>query len=87
MWHSNYIEIEWNIKWFYRAHSQKSGFWRDVKNRRKFLDELEKKLAINNPKNWGQIKTETILENGGSSLLRYYGGSMFKALSGIRSGK
>lgn len=62
------LEINWNPKVL-----QKHGFWNRKENQRHFLEHLERKLGISNPKDWTKVSLHTFNENGGGRLLKIYG--------------
>jgi len=76
----NFPEIEWNPEWFPNAPKFESGFWNSTDNHRRFLVDLAKNLHIDNPKEWGKVTRQKIIENNGGSLLHVYK-SLQKALS------
>jgi hypothetical protein len=39
---------------------------------------LKTRLGIQHPRDWLQVSTKVIVEEGGSFLYRYYGGSLLK---------
>jgi hypothetical protein len=56
-------------------------------NHRKFLNGVASDLGIVNPKQWGQVTCQEVIERGGGTLLaQYYKNSLFSALSSIYRG-
>jgi hypothetical protein len=55
-------------------------------NHRKFLDEFALKFGIKENKEWSNITVENFSKNGGSSILRIYGGSLFNTLQKVYPG-
>ncbi len=82
--------MQWKEEWFrrYVVHYPR-GVWDDKQNQRKILDPLWKEFNINStdPRGWGQISFKMLAERGCSSLLRHYGNSPIKMISGVYSGK
>lgn len=76
---SNFLEIEWKREWFENADIFPKGFWQNKKNHRKFLLELERKLEIKHPKDWGRVTRAQLIGNFGGTLLSTFG-SLRKAL-------
>lgn len=62
------------------------GYWENIEHQKNFLLELEHKLQIKEHREWGEITTKIFSENGGISILNYYGGSIFRLLSTLRPG-
>lgn len=62
------------------------GFWKERENRRKLFDELQRKLLIKKPSDWGNISYTKLKELKGTRILTYYGGSLIKALMSIYPG-
>ena len=56
------------------------GYWQAKNNRRKFFEELNTKLGLNNISNWKNVTTKDIIRNGGSSLIHRYSNNLFRAL-------
>ena len=70
-------EIVWNIcKFKHKSHL----FWSSQSNHLLFLQDFAKLLNLNSIYDLIDIKTQTVIKNGGLSLIRYYG-SYFKALT------
>lgn len=52
--------MEWERKWF-----QHGAMWIFKENQRKFLDKLGNRLGVSQPKDWGKINTQQVIEAGG----------------------
>jgi hypothetical protein len=50
--------------------------WKDIKNQRKFFDQLALELGIQNPEDWNFVHSKDIAKAGGSFVYRYYGSLM-----------
>ena len=59
----------------FNSPPQKSGYWENEENIRKFLSEIKEKYNLNTPEDWNSIKASHIQSNRGSRLLKKY--SMF----------
>lgn len=59
------------------------GYWQNKKNQREFMDGLGKDLGFNTKEDWYKISKSHIVDQGGNSLLRYYGGSPSKLVQAI----
>lgn len=77
-----YKEHEWKEEWF----SLPKGFWNSKVNQRNFMDNIKKKLNIEEDKEWANFSKLDIEKAGGGSLLSIYKGSIFYALSAIYNG-
>ena len=60
---------EW-FEWLFIVAPQ--GFWKDVKNHKRYVKWLGKKLGYEKPEDWYQITTKLIYDNSGCGLLRTY---------------
>jgi hypothetical protein len=58
----SYDWLEW--KFF----DMSAGFWKSIKNQRRFLNWAEKELKITEPSGWLQISTDTLSKLGGTCL-------------------
>jgi len=76
-------EKAWDISKFQKVQQ---GYWLDLKNQRKCLDDIAKDLNINNWTDWYSVRREDIASRGGWSFIsNYYAGSPFRALMAIYS--
>ncbi len=50
---------------------------------RKFLNDLAHKMNITSAEGWLQVTSKVMQNNGGSSLVQYYHGSLTKLLSTV----
>lgn len=58
------------------------GFWKHEENRRKYLKSIANEFNIQNPKAWSNITISQIASYSGDyPISRYYGGSIYRALS------
>lgn len=57
-----------------------------MENRKKFLDEIAKKLNIKKPSDWGKVTVQHLQELGGSAFMRLYNDSLFTCLQSIYKG-
>ena len=60
-----------------------AGYWSQIPNQRKFLDELAKKLNISTTDDWYKVNALVFQKNGGSTLLQQYDGSPRKLLTTV----
>jgi hypothetical protein len=87
-----YPEKKW-LPWLFDKVPQ--GYWEDTANQLSFLDWISQRLEVKSQEDWYKIKTSGIhgdnmsitigyvvdIEKlGGTTLLRYYNGSLIKAL-------
>lgn len=72
----NTKEIEWEQDWF----NTSPGYWQNLENQRKFLENLSHLFGIKNIQDWGKISSKKVIECGGRPLLKQYGYSLRKAL-------
>ncbi len=49
------------------------GFWTQSKNRRAYMEWLERRLRIREPEDWYDLTAATLRHFGGSGMLSYYG--------------
>ena len=56
------------------------GYWSDLGNARRFLDEVAIEMGIECPKDWRKVTMRHIKERGGRRLLRVHGDSLFRLL-------
>ena len=64
--------------------STKMEYFKSPQHQRKFMDELYSKLKLNSKQDWLEITKQTIIDNGGKSLLTsFYDNDMKKLLSSI----
>jgi len=56
------------------------GYWKEISNQRNFLNSISKKFNIENIEDWKFVSTELVKKMGGSGFLRYFNGSLLKAL-------
>ncbi len=59
--------------------------WDDISNQRSFMDNLSKKLSINDPIKWYKITMSAIQAHGGEPLLQKYDHSLGKLISSVYS--
>eukprot|EP01114_Cavostelium_apophysatum_P022496 TRINITY_DN815_c0_g2_i1.p1 TRINITY_DN815_c0_g2~~TRINITY_DN815_c0_g2_i1.p1 ORF type:complete len:558 (+),score=47.03 TRINITY_DN815_c0_g2_i1:36-1709(+) len=76
---SIFHEFEWDLNKFRTT----LGFWNNFANHRRFLDKLAQKLNINHWEDWYSIQQHHFFENGGTTLLKKYGGSPFSLVSSV----
>jgi hypothetical protein len=79
-------DTNWKREWFSNIDKLPNSYWKSMENRRNFLDEIAKKLSINTPSDWGNVPIWRFYGLGGSSILNYYNGSLFKCLQSIYKG-
>ncbi len=60
-----------------------TGHWDDINNQRSFLNNLAKKLNINDLSGWYKITQYILEEQGGGGLVRKYNGSPSKLLQTV----
>lgn len=63
------------------------GHWKSHTNQRSFFDDLAKRFGITSAKDWGSVKRDDIIQNGGRGILNHYNRSLFRTLKSIYSGK
>lgn len=71
------------MEWF---EFMPQGYWKDIQNRRNFLENFARKNGISKPSDWGNVTIQQIKESGGNSLLKCYSGSLIKTLEGVFPG-
>jgi hypothetical protein len=49
------------------------GYWKDIDNQRRFLDNAFVKLKMQKPEDWYAVRIETILKMGGGWIFSIYG--------------
>ena len=49
------------------------GFWEKRANRRTYMGWLGRQLGFGTPKDWCELRHGDFTDNGGKSLLKYYG--------------
>src|SRR5690242_7701474 len=54
--------------------------WKDLSNQKLFLERIAPDLGINKLEDWRNIKVHQVIEKGGGSMLKHYGGSLQRAL-------
>ncbi len=54
-----------------------------MKNQRKFMDDLAKRVHITDPKGWYKVTKAMIMNHGGAGLLRKYNGSPKKLVQSV----
>lgn len=83
----NIQEVEWD-KWKIKTPKLPPLYWKDPNNHKKFLEELKQRFQISNPKDWGKVTLKQVRSiHGGNMLLECYGGSLYRALKSIYTGK
>lgn len=78
-----HIDIKWKKEWF---PSIPIRSWKRNSDRRQFLDEIKSQFQIEAPSDWGKITTNDIQKAGGSAILKYYKGSLFRCLQSVYPG-
>lgn len=80
------LEINWKRDWFTNISKASKSHWKSTENQRKLLDDLQVKLKIKKPSDWGKVTLIQVHELGGSYLLRQYNNSLFRCLQSIYKG-
>lgn len=73
-------EVDWKNDWFSTLRDYPNSHWNLISNRKKLFEELQSKLGIQEPRDWGKISIQDIKNAGGASILSYYNNSLFKCL-------
>jgi hypothetical protein len=60
-----------------------NGFWKVESNHKKYIDWLANKLGIKELDDWYKVGFTDIRDNGGASILSYYGNSVHRLVSAI----
>jgi hypothetical protein len=55
-----------------------AGYWKDITNQRKFMDELAVKLGVSQPDDWYKIRFSVIAKSAPSIIGPYYRGSVIQ---------
>jgi hypothetical protein len=55
-----------------------SKHWQDLNNQRTFFDQLAIVLNLRQPEDWYNVQLKTVIEKGGSFVVRQYGSSLIK---------
>jgi hypothetical protein len=63
---------EWNIP------SKPNRYWQDHANQMAFIQRLSSTMNIQKQEDWYNVTLQDVERNGGSGLLRVYGGSLIK---------
>ena len=66
-------------KSFFKNPKQKSGYWENKENIKKFLDDIRDKYKLKSPEDWNLVTQKHIKSNGGAALFPKY--SMFELKS------
>lgn len=80
MLQSIYPHYDWK-PWLFSVVQHK--FWNDIKNQKKYIDWLAEELNIKTFEDWYSINRYHILSKGGSRLLNFYNGSVYKIVQSI----
>jgi len=67
----------------FRIPTVSSGYWSDINNQKKFLENVGAQLNVRTLNDWGNVTLSQIMEHGGHGLLKQYSGSLFQALQSI----
>ena len=71
-----------NHKWqAWRFESVPMSFWSDIKNQCEYFEWLGNELEIRELDEWSQVSISDVTQNSGETLLNFYGGSLYNALS------
>ena len=70
---------EYNWKPWKFSHAPK-GYWKDVSNRKEYLEDLALKLGYKDMKDWYKINQQEFINYDGGGLLKTFGNSPFKVL-------
>lgn len=71
--------MDWKREWFPN--------WENPESRKNFLEKFAKKFNIKEPKDWGNISTQLIHEEGGGAMIHYYyNNSLFECLQNLYQG-
>lgn len=73
---------EQEITTFNARPKVEKGHWKEADNRREFLDSIARTLQIEEPKDWKNVKEETVRSLGGSRFLSRYK-NLFEALQDV----
>lgn len=73
----NFHEYDWDISKFF---NRPQAYWQDSYNRSEFLKHLFSLLGYRSLNDWYRTSHEDFTHNGGSALLKYYGGSHVMAI-------
>jgi hypothetical protein len=57
---------------------QRHGFWKDKRNQRMFFHQLASKWNLRTLDDWYKVKSATVVNEGGTFINNYYGGSIHK---------
>jgi len=77
---SAYPDVKWQREWFPRVSKYPEDFWKQIENRRIFLDAIAAEYHIKQPHHWQRITRTLIVNKGGRSLLTKYKNSMVSLL-------
>lgn len=81
---SLFPEVNWKMWKFGNAPS---GFWKDIKNQRRYLDWLSDELGIQSYEKWYFISSSNLKDKGAHGVLSQYDHSIPKTLMSVYSGK
>lgn len=75
-----YEEEEWEER---RFKTVPKNYWKREENQRRFMDEVARKLGIEDEKGWYAVKLREIEEMGGGSMLDRRRNNLFETLRGV----
>jgi len=76
-----YPEKQWN-DWEFKNKNLLTSFWTQ-ENARNYFSWLAPKVGVTKPEDWNKLTAETLIQNGGKSLLNKHNGSLFNLLSWV----
>jgi len=75
-----YPDHPWDdSKFTFKPHN----YWNSLKNQQTFMEELGKKIGLQDLDGWYSVEKSTVIAMGGGSLLTLYKGSLSKLLAGV----
>lgn len=67
-------DIQWKMNWF---KSKEFKYWKQLENRKKFIENFASKNGIKEPKDWMNVSHKHFVNSGGRTLLDHYRFSLF----------
>lgn len=62
------------------------NYWKNMNNKRKFLERMKRKFEIEKPEDWGKVTIWKITRAGGRALLKINKNSLFMTLKSVYPG-
>src|SRR5690349_3969047 len=83
--HSSTSSISAHFFSVYNSKLQK-GYWTEIKNQRKYFDELAEEFGVEEMEDWYEMRAEDVKNQGGRGVLSYHSDSLIKGLHSVYPG-